>query len=125
MNDNKLLLKVSERIDCFLYEIQDEYKLRNVEWEVFSDNEKNEIEIYLEDFGTGGSIKTSIDKEDIFCATMIAGKDKHHTIFEAVGGLITATLLNNLAMAGIKSLSDIYTEKDLKFFFNRFKKREE
>ena len=125
MNNSSLLLKVSDKIDECLYEINDQYELKNVEWDVNTDSVKKHITVKLEDFGTGGSIIAKINKEDLFCAAMVINRNKKYTVYSALAGLITATLLNNLAIAGIKSLADICSEKDLKFFLNRFNNKEE
>jgi len=126
MSDDTILLKdISNKIDDYLHEIHGQYELKNVDWEIGVNDERDQIEITLEDFGTGGCINTKICKEDVFCAAMIVNKDKHHVFYNAVGGLLTATLLNNLAIAGIESLTKFCSETDLKFFLGRFKRKEE
>lgn len=125
MDEHNLLYNVSNKIDDFLTEANEKFKLKNVEWEIFTNENANQIEITLDDFGTGGGITANINKEDMFCASMIADKNKSPCVYSAISALIVSTLLSNLALAGVKSLTKLYSANDLKFFLDRIKRKED
>ena len=126
VKDSELVLKVADCTDDILSEIISQSEIKNIDWDMVVDEKELLIEISIEDLGSNASIKVDVEKEDLFCAAMSIKRDSNKSKIYEMSGLIAATILNNLAIAGINSLVNESTMKNkISKFFDKFKEKEE